>query len=682
MASKQTNRRLRAKARQAASEMQSVTLEAAVAVSVVEAADGQARLPQITIDAYNGGTMRPRGLYGDVVVDLSGIRKASGSVPILKDHNHSQVVGHADVTITDKITATGVISGGGPAAAEVAAAAKNGFPWKASIGLAVERALYLDEDEEAQVNGTTVSGPMTVVRQSLLGEISVLPWAADATTSVRIAASHFTNRSVSMTKEFKAWLEAKGFDAEDITDQQVASLEAAWKVESSPPPSPPPADPSPPNDPIQARREQEATETTRISEIRTVCAGQHPDIEAQAIREGWDPAKVELQVLRAERQTAPAIHSSSHEPATGQVLEAACVMTGGLADADKIYKPEILEAAEQRYRHGIGLQELLLEAAWANGYQGRRFKGDMDGVLRAAFSTKSLAGILGNTANKFLMSGFMHVEQTWREISSKRSVNDFKQITSYRMTGDMQFVQVGPAGEIKHGEIDEESYTNQAKTYAKMFAITREDLINDDLGALTAVPRKLGRGAGLAMNHIFWTEFMDNSTFFTAARGNYQEGAGTVLGSAGLQAGVILFRKLTDPDGKPLATTPKLLLVPPDIEVTADELYVSTNINTGGSATTTKVPNRNVFAGKYRPIVSSYLSNSSYTGYSVTAWYLLADPLDMPTIEVAFLNGRETPVVESADADFNVLGIQMRGYFDFGVNKTEYRGGVMSKGGA
>jgi hypothetical protein len=48
------------------------------------------------------------------------------------------------------------------------------------------------------------------------------------------------------------------------------------------------------------------------------------------------------------------------------------------------------------------------------------------------------------------------------------------------------------------------------------------------------------------------------------------------------------------------------------------------------------------------------------------AWYLLADPADLPVIEVAFLNGQESPTIETAEADFNVLGVQMRGYHDFG----------------
>jgi hypothetical protein len=74
------------------------------------------------------------------------------------------------------------------------------------------------------------------------------------------------------------------------------------------------------------------------------------------------------------------------------------------------------------------------------------------------------------------------------------------------------------------------------------------------------------------------------------------------------------------------------------------------------------------------------MSNASYTGYSAAAWYMIADPAEMPVIEIAALNGRVEPVVETADADFNVLGVQMRGYSDIGVALQEYRGGVRADG--
>jgi DNA repair protein RadD len=80
--------------------------------------------------------------------------------------------------------------------------------------------------------------------------------------------------------------------------------------------------------------------------------------------------------------------------------------------------------------------------------------------------------------------------------------------------------------------------------------------------------------------------------------------------------------------------------------------------------------------------VSRYLSNSTYTGNSTKAWYLLAEPSDLPVIEVAFLNGQEAPTIETAEADFNVLGVQMRGYHDFGVALQDPRGAIKSKGEA
>ncbi len=34
----------------------------------------------------------------------------------------------------------------------------------------------------------------------------------------------------------------------------------------------------------------------------------------------------------------------------------------------------------------------------------------------------------------------------------------------------------------------------------------------------------------------------------------------------------------------------------------------------------------------------------------------MAEPVDLPVIEMAFLNGQESPTIETAEADFNQLG--------------------------
>jgi hypothetical protein len=77
-----------------------------------------------------------------------------------------------------------------------------------------------------------------------------------------------------------------------------------------------------------------------------------------------------------------------------------------------------------------------------------------------------------------------------------------------------------------------------------------------------------------------------------------------------------------------------------------------------------------------------YLQNSTFTGASTTAWYLLAEPTQLHAIEAAFLNGQEMPTVERAEADFDTLGIMFRGWIDFGVQLGEPRAAQMSKGAA
>jgi hypothetical protein len=136
------------------------------------------------------------------------------------------------------------------------------------------------------------------------------------------------------------------------------------------------------------------------------------------------------------------------------------------------------------------------------------------------------------------------------------------------------------------------------------------------------------------------------------------------LAISSLKTAVTSYKKLTDPDGNPLGISPSMILVPPDLEITADEMMGSTVLITGESVTRGNV---NVFAGRFQVVPSSYLTSSS-------TWWLVANPAELPAMEVAFLNGQRLPTVQQADADFNQLGIQVRGHFSYGVAKAESRG--------
>lgn len=471
----------------------------------------------------------------------------------------------------------------------------------------------------------------------------------------------------------------------------------------------------------KALRESTAAEMDRQAAITKLCAG-HPDIAAKAIREGMTPEKAELLALKADIAKGPTAFNPHISTGAGRfvpgkatvgdnvpvsaAVECALLTSLGRRDTEKLFKPEVNEAAHANFRH-LGLQQSLMFAAIQNGYQAaageRIHNGNIRQVLKhaygsgedrmAASSTITMSGILGNVANKELLAGYTEEDMTWKEISQVRPVQNFQTHTSYRMLDDMEYEELGADGKIKHGTAGQESYTRAAKTYAKMFALTRRDIINDDLGAFQDIRTRLGRGSAKKFNKIFWAAFMDNSSFFTTGNTNYITGATTNLGTdgVGIGLGVLAFRKMTSPtaDGtkrvnadtqNPVGGSPggrpEILLVPPELEGNAEVIYRNQNL---GSV---KNSDANIYQNKYRPVVAWQLSNASYTGYSTTAWYLFNSPGYLAPMVVSFLNGMMAPTVESADADFDELGIQFRGYHDFGCDKSEYLAGIKSKGAA
>lgn len=669
------------------------------------------------IVAYTGVPFRQWWSAIPVIIDFKGL-KAKSSMPILLNHRQDEdsAVGQSDSATVQNgelvVTGTFHDPAGAPASAKVQQRADAGIQWQASVGGDPAKLERIEAGTTVKVNGREYTGPLLVARQTQIEEVSFVLLGADGNTSA-IAAQG----GIAMT--FEKWLEAMGLDITTINAQQQTLLRAKFDAEviaASNPVNPPPV-PTPTPTPTPAvtseqltaqsvaqMRQQIADEMTRTNRVREICAShgnptisiteagaaRQVNLDAHAIAAGWTTERVELEALRAARPTgAPFGYAVSAPAMNGNVIAAALAQSGGLSNPQRHFADQDLQAARQHFPRGIGLQQLLMAAARQHGYRGDSMRGD--GAIRAVlqhafrrieagFSTFSLPGILSNNANKFLLEGYMYVEQIWRRIAAIRPVNDFKTVTSYRMSGAFQFEKVGPTGELKHGAVSEDSFTNKADTYGKMFSITRTDIINDDLGALTAIPKRIGRGAGLELNNVFWTAFLANSNFFKTGNNNYYSGAGSALQSSSLATALAGFRNQKDKDNKILGAQPKILLAGPSNEVALLELMQSTNYNTGGSSTTTKVPNKNIWAGKFDPTISAYLEDTTIPGYSTTAWYLLAEPMDVPTIEVAFLNGVDSPTVETAEEDFDILGIQMRGYFDFGVGQQDYRGGNKSAG--
>ncbi|TWU19859.1 phage major capsid protein [Allorhodopirellula heiligendammensis] len=632
--------------------------------------EGKPSLRKFSMTAYTGGVMRLGGWPYPVVVDLAGMRVTRKSRPILKDHDRGSIVGHTDdIAITDKsLEVAGVISGVGATAQEVIATSENGFPWQASLGASADKVVFIPEGKTANVNSREFKGPVYVARKSTLGEVSFVALGADDDTEARVAAGNY----------------AEGDDPSD-TDEDTDDLEpvnASLNMSTKPKTQSKPA-----NSPVAEMRAEAARESRRIAGIRMVCDNKHASIEADAIEQGWSVTKTELTVLRSERPKAP--ESGTSKPGfTREILEAAACLSVGIDEKTLLasYGERTLNQADPM-RH-IGLKELVAECARMEGIDVPRVFGDGTATIRAGFSTMSLPSILENVMNKTLLAAYTNTPIAAFDLCSVGTVSDFKEVSRYRLLGTGGFEQVAPDGELKHGKLSEQKYSNKADTYGQILMLTRQDIINDDLSAFMDIPRQMGRSGAESIDDLFFTLLLKNAGFFTGGNGNLLSGTDTKFGPDSLTVAKTTFRKQKagpgnkPKDQKPINIRPEYLVVPVELETEAELLMGSAQLMIDAQGSPTKIPVDNPHRNKYRVISTPHLSDSYYTGASGKAWYLFANPNILPAFEIVFLNGRRTPVIERVEMPPNMLGMGFRSYIDFGVNSQDYRAAVKVTGEA
>jgi phage major head subunit gpT-like protein len=591
------------------------------------AGDAQAT-PTFELVAYTGRAIRQAWSRNPLVVDLAGMDTARKAVPILWGHdaNIDSVLGQSSSVSSDgkELIVAGELIGEGQTAQKVLALARKGMRFQASIGADTGRIENIGPGEAVTVNGREFTGPISVVRASALREVSIVLMGADSQTSAAIAAEAIEEADMSDSLN------------QNPVEAAVPATEAPAIVAAEPITAP------------------------------VVVANANADLakELKAEREAREALAKRLELTELRLSRGPAIHVTE-VVSNEKVVEAALCLQAGLSAPDKHFDERTLEAAG-KVRKTTSLGEVLVQAAKSNGYNGseRITSGTLGQILQASFATHSIANLLEAAVNKFLLNGFNAVEQVWKEVSAVRSVADFKAINMYRLNGSMKFQKVGNAGELKVAQASDTKRSVSADTYGITTQLTRQDIINDDLSALSLIPQRIGRGAALSLNDVIWAEFLSsNSSYYQAA----SAAAGNALSFSSLSTATTAFRKLTDPDGNPLGIQPKVLLVPPELELLAGQLMTqSALIASSLGSTSSKVvePSANVLAGRYRVVVSNYLT-------SATTWWLAADAADLNALDVVFLNGQQVPTIEQVQADYQLLGVQMRGYMDFGVTKAE-----------
>lgn len=620
-------------------ELKKKTITATGTVALVAEKDAEGKPVEggnkaMTINAYNGGLMNV-GWGLPVGIELAGVTwREDNAIPILCLHDSHDIDAICGQAKKVKCEGSSLIVDAefmpvSETAKKVHELAKAGFKFQASVGISPSDVLYIDKDTKAMLNGTEVEGECYIVRAGVLNEVSIVPLGADNSTATAIAAA-------SQPQKEESIMDPKKTPVEAAKPAEAVTVEAA----------------------ANAERE-------RVASVIEACKG-HEDIMAKAVKEGWTAEKAELECLRAEkadalkneRPSAPSIIDlRAAAPKDAKTVAAAACMGAAMGDEvlAKQFKGVDLDAA-----HDLGVNRLS-DIFAAFGYTYR--PGDnvsMTKAIKAAFSTADIPNVLSNVAHKFVLAGFGAVGEDWRKVSRAIPVTDFKAVKGVRLVMGGVLQPLAKGGELKHVSLSDESRDLAAATKGSIVGITREDLINDDLGVLSMIPERFGQMAARTIN---------KDVFGAVSRtaGDYGANTSGALNVANLATAYQLALGITDKNGDYLGAMPNVILASPSNYLSALNIYQSEQI----TGTSSEKGKNNVMRGLLAPITSQFLGSG-------TAYWLFNSAF--PLVDVAFLNGRTTPVVETAEADFNQLGIQMRCYFDYGAAAGELKAAVYSTG--
>jgi len=171
------------------------------AVTLSAKEEGKPRAINMTL--YSGKIIKNHWYWGNLAIDVSGVKMAKKTVPILQEHDIDKKIAFGAFGMNDKneLVAMNSTFVETPSSREFQDLSDQGFPFEASLGGRPTKIQRLMENEEAEVNGYTMKGPGTIWRESVIREGSVVTFGYDPhTKSVAMAENEEFDMDVEETK--------------------------------------------------------------------------------------------------------------------------------------------------------------------------------------------------------------------------------------------------------------------------------------------------------------------------------------------------------------------------------------------------------------------------------------------------------------------------------------------------
>ncbi|WP_423985266.1 ClpP-like prohead protease/major capsid protein fusion protein [Klebsiella michiganensis] len=405
-----------------------------------------------------------------------------------------------------------------------------------------------------------------------------------------------------------------------------------------------------------------------INNLFAMFGGKHSELQAQCVADmdcTVDQAKDKLLALLGKdaspsAKTTPAHIHAGNGNFVADGIRQALMARAGFEDQerDNVY-------------NGMTLREYARMALTERGIGVSSYNPMQMVGLALTHSTSDFGNILLDVANNSLLQGWDEAEETFDLWTKKGQLSDFKTAHRVGMGGFNSLRKVREGAEYKYVTTGDKGETIALATYGEIFSITRQAIINDDLNALTDVPMKMGMAAKGTIGDLVYAvlidnpKLSDNKPLFHADHKNLSSGAISVSSIDDARK----LMRLQKEGERSLNIRPAYMLVPVGLETLANQTIKSASVK-----------GADINSGINNPIqnFAEVISEPRLDENSPNAWYLAAAK-GRDTIEVAYLNGVDTPYIDQQEG-FTTDGIATKVRIDAGVAPLDYRGLVKSSG--
>jgi hypothetical protein len=628
----------------------------------------------VKFEGYSGDAVN-LGDYGfdaPVVYDLSGMDTPK-VVPLM--YKHYQEIGHTTNVANDgsKLDGDGILSIPNTTSKEVGQGMKNKFPYQASMGLTVSDRRKIDYTSkgEVRVNNRVFQGPIYVVRNSKLKEMSVTPFGRDGNTSFK-----FVNEDDLMAIK---------------NSESTPTPPVDPPINNIPDPTPAPA-PTPAPTPVVENNLPTAPAPQVPSAVKMLIRTQkllnqyptHTEIIENGMENGWDDERI-TNAIKLDMFENGLPNPPRHKKAPDKkhdLFEARVMLSYGVSveTVEAQYGEKIANEANDLSEMTVVEQILYCANNEGGDYTGHSDVDQMcDYYKNSGYSGIDLPNLLRKTAITML-------EERWKlnppfasQHCKEESNKDFRKTERRRIVGGGLWEEIDEDGKIPHYKPGKDTrYESSLKTVGSIFTMTRVEVINDDQGALRDLMDVMVEDAMLtpdiqlgklmfkaAAANTFWVDTDNSHTSKALTRSNLID-----LYQAARQyneaRSTINWNTLVNDQWKLIHSVAKEDEVFEILQ--QDRLVSNTTANTIQGQ-------KNYLYNKLMPHVFAQMGNTSAFGtgtfVSDGTYFLWPTSGRFAPYSINYLKGRKRPVIEAISLPGDMLGKGVRGYWDVKVNERE-----------